>query len=60
MHVFVVTWGQPGRTDWRAVLVRAGDPDEALVAAREAYPERLPPTVAGMPVAAVRDPHRCR
>jgi hypothetical protein len=45
-HVFVVTWGRPGRRDWRAVLVLAYDPDEACVTARAAYPDLLPPEAA--------------
>lgn len=42
-YVWVVTWGRPGRRDWRAVLVKAFDADEARHAARDAYPELLPP-----------------
>ena len=41
--VWVVTWGRPGRRDWRAVLVKAYDADEAKQAARAAAPELLPP-----------------
>ena len=44
--VFVVTWGRPGRRDWRAVLVLAYEADEALAVARHAYPELLPPDAA--------------
>lgn len=41
--VWLVSWGQMHRTDWRAVLVKAYDADEALAVAREKFPERLPP-----------------
>jgi hypothetical protein len=44
--VWLVTWGRPGRVDWLAVLALAHDPDAALAAARQAYPDRLPPDEA--------------
>jgi hypothetical protein len=42
-YVWVVTWGRPGRMDWRAVLVKAYDAEEARQAARDEYPHLLPP-----------------
>lgn len=42
-YVWVVTWGRPGRVDWRAVLVKAYDAEEAKQAACDAYPHLLPP-----------------
>lgn len=42
-YVWVVTWGRPGRVDWKAVLVKAYDAEEARHAARDAYPDRFPP-----------------
>lgn len=44
--MFVVTWGQPARTDWFAALVVAHDDEDALRIARTAHPERHPPTAA--------------
>jgi hypothetical protein len=45
-HVWVVTWGRPGRRDWRAVLVLAYEAEEARVIARHANPGLLPPDAA--------------
>jgi hypothetical protein len=45
-HVWVVTWGRPGRRDWKAVLVFAYEADEARHIARDAYPGLLPPDAA--------------
>ncbi|HEV7888882.1 MAG TPA: hypothetical protein VGO92_15090 [Acidimicrobiales bacterium] len=45
-HVWVVTWGRPGRRDWRAVLVFAFDADEARAVAFDAAPHLLPPDAA--------------
>lgn len=60
--VWTVTWGRPGRADWKAVLVVAHDPDEALATAMEARPEWLRPQevfLASDAVArAVLDPER--
>lgn len=42
-YVWVVTWGRPGRIDWRAVLVMAYDADEARQHAVTANPHLLPP-----------------
>lgn len=42
----MVTWGRPGRLDWRAVLVLAFEGDEALAIARHSYPHLLPPDAA--------------
>jgi hypothetical protein len=44
--VFLVTWSQPARPDWAAVLVRAHEPDEALAIAAEAHRERFRPQLA--------------
>lgn len=41
--VWTVTWGRPGRADWKAVLVVAHDADEALVLATSARPQWLRP-----------------
>ena len=41
--VWVVTWGRPGRVDWRAVLVLAYDADDARQRARHEYPHLLAP-----------------
>lgn len=43
---WVVTWGRPGRRDWKIVHVKAHDADEALQIARDEHPELLPPTAA--------------
>ena len=40
---WMVTWGRPGRHDWRVEWVVAHDADEALTLAREAHPELLTP-----------------
>lgn len=42
-YVWVVTWGRPGRVDFRAVLVKAYDAEEARQAARRFYPGLFPP-----------------
>lgn len=44
--VWTVTWGRPGRADWRAALVLAYDVDEARVVAAEAQPDRMRPQEA--------------
>ena len=44
--VFVVGWGQLARSDWKSVLVKAYDPDEALAIAAEAFPDRFRPEYA--------------
>ncbi|MBW3667634.1 MAG: hypothetical protein KY443_00355 [Actinobacteria bacterium] len=44
--VWTVTWGRPGRADWRAALVLAYDPDEASVVAADAQPDRMRPQEA--------------
>lgn len=44
--VFVVGWGRLARSDWKSVLVKAHDPDEALAKAAEAFPDRLRPEYA--------------
>lgn len=36
---WLVTWGRLGRWDWRTEVVRAFDPDEALVEAGLRHPE---------------------
>lgn len=41
--VWMVTWGRPGRADWRAALVLAYDVDEARVVAADAQPDRMRP-----------------
>lgn len=41
--VWTVTWGRPGRADWKAVLVLAHDAEEARLLAAEARPEWLRP-----------------
>ena len=41
--VWLVSWGQMHRTDWRAVLVKAYEADEAIAVASAAFPDRLPP-----------------
>lgn len=41
--VWTVTWGRPGRSDWRAVLVVAHDADEALALASRAHPDWFRP-----------------
>lgn len=43
---WIVTWGRPGRRDWKVVHVEAYDADEALQAAREDHPHLLPPDAA--------------
>ena len=45
-HVWVVTWGKPGRRDWRAVLVLAYEADEARALAHDAFPDLFPPDAA--------------
>ncbi|MDQ1438965.1 MAG: hypothetical protein QOK43_2594 [Acidimicrobiaceae bacterium] len=45
-YVWVVTWGRPGRTDWRAVLVLAYEAEEACNLARDANRDLLPPDAA--------------
>lgn len=50
-HVWVVTWGRPGRVDWKAVLALAYDPEDALALARRRYPDLRPPDAA-VPAAA--------
>jgi hypothetical protein len=45
-HRFIVTWGRMGRHDFAADVVRAWDPDEALVIAAERHPELPRPRVA--------------
>ena len=58
--VWTVTWGRPGRADWKAVLVLAYDADEAVVLASAARPDWLRPQevfLAAEPTArAVLDP----
>lgn len=44
--VWMVTWGRPGRADWRAALVLAYDVDEARVVAADAQPDRMRPQEA--------------
>jgi len=44
--VFVVGWGRLARSDWKSVLVKAHDPDEAVAIAAEAFPDRLRPEYA--------------
>ncbi|MBV8960813.1 MAG: hypothetical protein JOZ37_09850 [Actinobacteria bacterium] len=44
--VFVVGWGRLARSDWKSVLVKAHDPDEAMAIAAEAFPDRLRPEYA--------------
>ena len=44
--VWMVTWGRPGRADWRAALVLAYDVDEARVVAADAQPDRMRPREA--------------
>jgi len=44
--VFVVGWGRLARSDWKSVLVKAHDPDEAVAIAAAAYPDRLRPEYA--------------
>jgi hypothetical protein len=46
MIEWLVTWGRPGRVDWRVVRVMAHDAEEALVIARELHPDLPPPQVA--------------
>jgi hypothetical protein len=41
--VWTVTWGRPGRADWKALHVLAYDEDEAVVLASGARPEWLRP-----------------
>ncbi|HVF74291.1 MAG TPA: hypothetical protein VM938_04530 [Acidimicrobiales bacterium] len=41
--VWTVTWGRPGRADWKALHVLAYDADEAVVLASAARPEWLRP-----------------
>ena len=41
--VWTVTWGRPGRADWKALLVLAYDEDEAVVLASSARPEWFRP-----------------
>jgi len=43
---WVVTWGRPGRRDWKVVHIQAYDADEALQTAREQHPHLLPPDAA--------------
>jgi hypothetical protein len=45
-YVWVVTWGRPGRIDWKAVVVLAYEGEEARQIARAAMPDRLPPDAA--------------
>lgn len=45
-HVWVVTWGRPGRRDFRAVLVLAYEAEEARRVAHEAHPHLLAPDAA--------------
>jgi hypothetical protein len=51
-HVWVVTWGRPGRVDWKAVLALAYDPDHALALARRRFPDLRPPDAAVLAAAA--------
>ncbi len=44
--VWTVTWGRPGRADWKAVLVLAYDADEAVSLASAARPDWLRPREA--------------
>lgn len=44
--VWMVTWGRPGRADWRAALVLAHDVDEARVVGADARPDRMRPQEA--------------
>ena len=44
--VWVVGWGKLARSDWKSVLVKAHDPDEAMAIAAEAFPDRLRPEYA--------------
>jgi len=45
-HRFLVLWGQMGRPRFRAEIVEASDPDEALVIAADRHPELHRPRVA--------------